>query len=142
MKRTIMATREKITLVDAIADRLDRAEVVRNNYSLEYVGAQAWAVSHPDDPERSYLVDMISRTCTCPDFRSYSNPRLIFCKHLYAVLPIWEEATGKKLPLKNPFLFEYGKDASYYEPGEDPPTAPALGVVLTPPAQDNDPFAD
>jgi hypothetical protein len=133
--------REPKELGDAILDRLDRADIVRNSYSLEYVGAQSWTVSHPDDTERSYLVDMITRTCSCPDFRAFASTRQIFCKHLYAVLELWEETTGLKLPVKPQFLFPYGKDASY-TPGEELPTAPALGVVLTPPAQDNDPFAD
>ncbi len=77
-------------------DRAERAEEVKADYFTEYVGSQAWVVVHPNEPERAYLVDMIERTCSCPDFVCTANGLEIDCKHLLAVIPLWEKLTGLK----------------------------------------------
>lgn len=74
----------------AIADRIDRAIVVRNEYSIEHAGGQSWVVQHPDEPERTYLVDMSERKCSCPDYKCTASGLSIDCKHIIALIPVWE----------------------------------------------------
>lgn len=76
-------------------DREDRAFDVRTNYEFEYCGSQCWVVTHPDEEDRAYFVDMIERTCTCPDFGCTTNPMGMVCKHILAVIPDWEKLTGQ-----------------------------------------------
>ncbi|MFA5154175.1 MAG: SWIM zinc finger family protein [Clostridia bacterium] len=79
-------------------ERRARAEEVKATYGFEYVGAQAWVVQHPDDEGRCYLVDMVERRCSCPDWWGFANGQGIDCKHILSVQPAWEELTGKRLP--------------------------------------------
>lgn len=82
-------------LYEAIRERRDRACEVREDYETEYVGCQCWVVQHPDEPERCYLVDMIERRCTCPDWSCTAHGLGIDCKHIVAIGPMWEEFTGQ-----------------------------------------------
>jgi len=49
-----------------------------NDYSIEEVGS-AVIVSLKTDPTRTYIIDTIDNTCTCPSFQTGAR-RL--CKHL------------------------------------------------------------
>jgi len=77
------------------SDREARAIEVARSYHIEYIGLQAWVVQHPDDSERCYLVDMIARRCTCPDWCCTAQGVGIDCKHIIAVDPLWRELTGQ-----------------------------------------------
>lgn len=82
-------------LFDAIRQRRERAVEVAETYDIEFVGAQAWVVQHDEEPERCYLVDMIARRCSCPDHECYRiEDRQIDCKHIVAIIPLWEKQTG------------------------------------------------
>jgi hypothetical protein len=74
---------QAMDLIDAIRERRDRAIGVAREYRDEQVGPMSWIVSHPEDDERSYLVDLGLVTCTCPDFTARMNPAgLPLCKHV------------------------------------------------------------
>lgn len=75
-------------------DREERAIVVAATYNIQFAGLQSWVVEHPDEPERCYLVDMIERNCTCPDWHCTVQNIGIDCKHILAVVPLWEALTG------------------------------------------------
>ena len=81
-------------LFDAIRERRERAVEVRETYEIEHAGAQCWVVLHPDEPERCYLVDMLARHCSCPDWSCTAAGLGIDCKHIIAVAPLWETLTG------------------------------------------------
>jgi len=82
-------------LFDAIRERRERAVQVRESYDIEHAGAQCWVVLHPDEPERCYLVDMLARHCSCPDWSCTAAGLGIDCKHIIAVAPFWERLTGR-----------------------------------------------
>lgn len=77
-------------------DREHRAGTVRETYSIEYAGNLAWVVMHPDEEKRCYLVDLIKRSCSCPDWWGFCQGKDIDCKHILAVYPLWERLTGLK----------------------------------------------
>jgi len=81
-------------LIQAIEDRRQRAIGVKATYSHIGVGSNCFVVTHPDEPERSYLVDMTKRTCNCADFTCFAAGHEIDCKHLVAVA----EGEGIALP--------------------------------------------
>jgi hypothetical protein len=86
-------------LLQAIRDRRERAGIVRAEYALDYIGLQAWVVRHPEDGDRCYLVDMINRSCSCPDSRCFRiDGEQIDCKHILGLQPEWERLTGIRLP--------------------------------------------
>jgi predicted nucleic acid-binding Zn finger protein len=82
-------------------DRAERAEEVKAEYKIVYVGSQCWVVVHPNDDERAYMVDMIRRHCTCPDYVCMASGLEIDCKHILAVVPMWEALTGLKDSLRD-----------------------------------------
>jgi hypothetical protein len=81
---------------NALCDRQDRAVEVKETYNIVYAGLQGWVVQHPDELERTYFADMIHRKCTCPDWHCTAQGLGIDCKHILAIIPLWEELTGLK----------------------------------------------
>lgn len=92
-------------LLDAIEDRRRRAIGVAATYIKTDAGSQCWVVTHPDEPDRSYVVDMANRTCNCPDFVCRARGMEIDCKHILAVAPEWERETSSVLPARTQTLF-------------------------------------
>jgi hypothetical protein len=72
----------------ALAERRARAVEVREDYEIVPLDLQAFVVQHPDEPERCYLVDLLKRRCTCPDWACTAQGMSIDCKHLIAVAPV------------------------------------------------------
>jgi hypothetical protein len=103
-------------LIDAIRERRERATEVSETYQIHYAGCQCWVVRYPGesegDEDRCYLVDMVRRSCTCPDFWGYCQEREIDCKHIGALVSDWEQLTGLKWVHREVYLPE---DATAYK---------------------------
>lgn len=87
--------RLNVSLAQLIHGRIERSEVVSATYRAEYCGLQCWTVQHPQDDGRTYFVNMIDRTCNCPDFVTLASGLGIDCKHLISVARLWEQMTGR-----------------------------------------------
>ena len=87
--------RDMTNLTDAIRERRLRAVEVRQRYIVEFAGMQAYVVTEPEDFDRSYLVSLLDKTCTCPDYGCQEDKESEnhLCKHCYAVA----ELTGTKI---------------------------------------------
>lgn len=94
-------------LFDAIHERRARAIEVKATYTKTDVGSNCFVVTHPDDPERTYVVDLVKLDCTCPDMQCTAKPAGFFCKHVLAV------AEGEQVALpepKEPSMLTHGAD--------------------------------
>jgi len=82
---------------DALQDRRERSDEVRETYRIQYAGLQAWVVQHPEEPKRIYFVDMAARRCGCPNWHCTAQGLGIDCKHILALDPTWRTMTGRKI---------------------------------------------
>lgn len=83
-------------LQQALEDRRRRAIGVREDYEIVPLDLQSYVVQHPDEPDRCYLVDMIERKCSCPDWGCTASGMGIDCKHILGVSDPWANATGER----------------------------------------------
>ena len=90
-----MAAVTAIEITEYVQSRTFRAVEVTETYEAEYVGLQSWVIQHPTEPERCYLVDMLNRDCSCPDHSCQDNEPKLDCKHIIALVPLWQELTGR-----------------------------------------------
>lgn len=84
------------TLMEAIRERRLRAVDVRHRYHIEFAGMKCYVVTEPEDFERSYLVNLLDKSCTCPDWQCQEDKdgENHGCKHLFAVAELTGAKTG------------------------------------------------
>lgn len=67
------------------AGRAERAKIVEETYIIEPITPGVFKVQHPTEDIRSYITDINSRDCECPDFTCRGNIGRFWCKHLIAI---------------------------------------------------------